>query len=166
MSDPSGQIDTVMQEERLFPPSDDFASKARIKSLDQYQALWDQAKSDPLKFWADLAREELHWFEPFNETLLWNEPFAQWFVGGKTNVSHNCLDRNIEQGLGDRTAILWEGEPGDSRTLTYSELHSEVCKFANVLKQLGIGEGDVVSIYMPMVPELSLIHISEPTRPY
>ena len=156
MSDPSGQIDTVMQEERLFPPSDDFASKARIKSLDQYQALWDQAKADPLKFWADLAREELHWFEPFNETLLWNEPFAQWFVGGKTNVSHNCLDRNIEQGLGDRTAILWEGEPGDSRTLTYSELHSEVCKFANVLKQLGIGEGDVVSIYMPMVPELAI----------
>ena len=156
MSDQSGQIDTVMHEERLFPPSAEFASQARIKSLAEYQSLWDRAKSDPPAFWAELAREELHWFEPFNETLVWDEPYAQWFVGGKTNVSYNCLDRNIDQGLGDRTAILWEGEPGDSCSLTYAELHREVCKFANCLKQLGVGEGDVVSIYMPMVPELAI----------
>ena len=155
-TDPGGQIDNVMREERLFPPSDDFSAKARIKSLQQYQELWDQAKADPPAFWAELAREELHWFEPFTETLRWNEPFAEWFVGGKTNVSYNCLDRNIELGHGDRTAILWEGEPGDTRTLTYAELHVEVCKFANCLKKLGIGRGDVVSIYMPMVPELAI----------
>ena len=87
---------------------------------------------------------------------MWNEPFAQWFVGGKTNASYNCLDRNLAAGLGDRTAILWEGEPGDTRTLTYAELHREVCKFANVLKKLGIEPGDRVSIYMPMVPELAI----------
>ncbi|MGI9427175.1 MAG: acetate--CoA ligase [Bythopirellula sp.] len=161
MSEPQGQssggqIDTVMHESRLFPPSAEFAAEASIQSLEEYQALWDQAQADPPEFWAQLAREELHWFEPFAETLVWNEPFAQWFVGGKTNVSYNCLDRNIEQGLGDRTAILWEGEPGDSRTITYSELHRDVCKFANCLKQLGVGAGDVVSIYMPMVPELAI----------
>jgi acetyl-CoA synthetase len=152
----AGQIDTVMREERLFPPSAEFSSKARIKSLDEYQSLWEQAAADPPKFWAELAREELHWFEPFTAALVWNEPFAEWFVGGKTNASYNCLDRNIENGLGDRPAILWEGEPGDSRTLTYSELHRDVCKFANCLKQLGVGQGDVVSIYMPMVPELAI----------
>jgi len=156
MSDRSGQIDTVMQESRLFPPSAEFSSQARIKSQDEYQALWDQAKADPPKFWAELAREELHWFEPFTETLVWNEPHAQWFVGGKTNVSYNCLDRNIAAGLGDRIAIIWEGEPGDSRTLTYTQLHREVCKAANCMKKLGIGQGDVVSIYMPMVPELAI----------
>jgi len=156
MTDHAGQIDTVMHESRLFPPSAEFASKARIKSLDEYQALWDQAKADPPAFWAELAREELHWFEPFTEAMVWNEPDAQWFVGGKTNVSYNCLDRNIEQGHGDRTAIIWEGEPGDSLTLTYSELHRQVCKFANCMTKLGIGQGDVVSIYMPMVPELAI----------
>jgi len=156
MSGSSGKIDTVMQESRLFPPSAEFSSNARIKSLDQYQSLWDKAQADPPKFWAELAREELHWFEPFTESLVWNEPHAQWFVGGKTNVSYNCLDRNLAAGLGDRIAIIWEGEPGDSRTLTYAELHREVCKAANCMKHLGIGQGDVVSIYMPMVPELAI----------
>ncbi len=156
MSDHAGQIDTVMQESRLFPPRAEFVAKSRIKSLDEYQALWDQAKADPAAFWGDLAREELHWFEPFTESLVWEEPNAQWFVGGKTNVSYNCLDRNIELGHGDRPAIIWEGEPGDSLTLTYSELHAQVCKFANCLTKLGVGEGDVVSIYMPMVPELTI----------
>jgi acetyl-CoA synthetase len=152
----SGKIDTVMHEERLFPPPKQFAAHARIKSPAEYQELWDRAQADPPTFWAELAREELHWFEPFNEALVWNEPFAEWFAGGKTNASYNCLDRNLAAGLGDRPAILWEGEPGDSRSLTYAELHGEVCKFANVLKQLGIGPGDVVSIYMPMVPELAI----------
>jgi acetyl-CoA synthetase len=151
-----GQIDTVMHEKRLFPPSKKFAAKARIKSLEEYQELWNRAATDPPKFWADLARDELHWFRPFEMPLVWKEPFAEWFAGGKTNASYNCLDRNLAAGLGDRTAILWEGEPGDSRKLTYAELHHEVCKFANVLKNLGITAGDRVSIYMPMVPELAI----------
>jgi acetyl-CoA synthetase len=151
-----GQIDTVMQENRLFPPSRDFSKNARIKSMSEYQQLWEQAAADPAEFWGKLARQELHWFEPFGEPLIWNAPFAQWFVGGKTNASYNCLDRNIAAGLAERTAILWEGEPGDSRVITYGELHGQVCKLANCLKQLGIGRGDVVSIYMPMVPELAV----------
>jgi acetyl-CoA synthetase len=156
MSGSGGQIDTVMQEKRLFPPPQEFAAKARIKSLDEYQNLWDEAAADPTKFWADLARDELHWFQPFEKALVWKEPFAEWFAGGKTNVSYNCLDRNITGGLGSRTAILWEGEPGDTRKLTYAELHREVCKYANVLTGLGIKAGDRVSIYMPMVPELAI----------
>lgn len=151
-----GQIDTVMQENRLFPPPKEFAGRAHIKSLDDYQSLWDEAASDPPKFWADLAREDLHWFRPFDKPLVWKEPFAEWFAGGRTNASFNCLDRNLAAGLSDRTAILFEGEPGDMRRLTYAELHAEVCKFANVLKDLGIGAGDRVSIYMPMVPELPI----------
>jgi acetyl-CoA synthetase len=151
-----GQIDTVMQEKRLFTPPKEFAARARIKSLDEYQRIWDQAAADPAKFWGELAREELHWFEPFQKSLVWNEPFAQWFAGGKTNASYNCLDRNLAAGLGDRTAILWEGEPGDMRTLTYADLHREVCEFSNVLKSIGIVAGDRVSIYMPMVPELAI----------
>jgi acetyl-CoA synthetase len=156
MAAAGGQIDTVMQESRMFPPPKEFAEKARIKSAEEYQKLWDEAAADPVKFWADLARKELHWFEPFEKALVWNEPFSEWFAGGKTNASYNCLDRNIAAGLGNRTAILWEGEPGDSQKLTYAELHREVCKFANVLKGLGIVAGDRVSIYMPMVPELAI----------
>ena len=151
-----GGIDTVMQETRLFPPSDEFAAKARIKSQVEYQQLWDRAKADPPAFWSELARDELHWFKPFGDALTWNEPNAEWFVGGQTNAAYNCLDLNIEAGLGDRIAIMWEGEPGDSRTLTYAELHREVCLFANAMKKLGIGKGDVVSIYMPMTPELAI----------
>src|SRR5262245_27986822 len=151
-----GSIDTVMQEKRVFPPPAAFAAQARIKSLNEYQELWNHAAADPPKFWATLARDELHWFTPFTKALEWEEPYAKWFVGGKTNVSYNCLDRNLAAGLGDRTAILWEGEPGETRKLTYAELHREVCKFANVLKSLGIVAGDRVSIYMPMVPELAI----------
>jgi acetyl-CoA synthetase len=156
MTQQGGSIDTVMQEKRLFPPPKEFSQRARIKSLAEYQELWDDAADDPPAFWAKLAREELHWFKPFDQALVWNEPTAQWFAGGRTNVSYNCLDRNLAAGLGKRTAILWEGEPGETRSLTYAELHREVCKFANVLKSLGIREGDRVSIYLPMVPELAI----------
>lgn len=156
MSTEAGQIDTVMQESRLFPPPADFAANSRIKSEAEYQEIWDRAAADPPAFWAELAREELHWFEPFTETLRWNEPVAEWFVGGKTNVSYNCLDKHVDEGRGDTTAILWEGEPGDTRTLTYRELRDEVAKFAGVLKSLGIEQGDRVSIYMPMTPELPI----------
>jgi len=151
----SAQIDNVMRETRLFPPSAEFASRAVIGSHEQYAKLWKEAEADAEAFWAKQA-EELHWFEPFEKVLEWNEPYAQWFVGGKTNASYNCLDAHLDAGRGEKTAILWEGEPGDTRTLTYAQLHREVCRFANVLKHLGIGQGDVVSIYMPMVPELAI----------
>jgi len=150
---PSGQIDTVMNEVRLFPPPAEFAAKAKIGSLAAYEKLWREAADDIESFWGDLAGE-LHWFRPYDKVLEWNEPFAQWFVGGKTNVAHNCLDLHLGTARANKAALIWEGEPGDTRVLTYQMLHHEVSKFANVLAGLGIGKGDVVSIYMPMVPEL------------
>ena len=149
-----GQIDTVMHEERVFPPSKEFAARAEIGSMEQYRQLWDRAQAAPEAFWDGLAKQELHWFQSYDQVLQWNEPFASWFVGGQTNASYNCLDVHLETDRADKTALIWEGEPGDQRTLTYRELHAEVCKFANALKTLGIVQGDVVSIYMPMVPEL------------
>ncbi len=149
-----GSIDNVMQESRLFPPSEEFLKGCEVNSLEAYQELYDRAAADPVKFWGDLAREELHWFQDFEQTLEWKEPDAQWFLGGTTNVSYNCLDRNLEAN-GDKTAIIWEGEPGDIRTFTYKELHSEVSRLANAFKKAGVEKGDVVSIYMPMVPELA-----------
>ncbi len=152
----TGQLDTVMQESRIFPPPAEFSAGARIKSMDEYQRLWDEAAADPAAFWATLAKDELHWFEPFTKSLEWKEPFAKWFVDGKTNASYNCLDKHVAEGRGGRTAFLWEGEPGDTRKLTYAELLTEVKKFANVLKSLGVKQGDVVSIYMPLTPELAI----------
>ncbi|MFK7735018.1 MAG: acetate--CoA ligase [Pirellulaceae bacterium] len=151
-----GQIDTVMVESRLFPPSEEFVSKAVVSGMEAYESLYEKAAADPEAFWADQAREHLHWFEPFTETLQWENPVAKWFVGGKTNVSYNCLDAHLAAGKADDVAILWEGEPGDSRTLTYGELHREVCRFANALRKVGVTQGDVVSIYMPMTPELAI----------
>jgi len=151
-----GQIDTVMVEHRLFPPSTEFSAQARIPSMQAYQELYDLAAADPEAFWAAEAREHLHWFKPFEKTLDWQVPDAQWFVGGQTNASYNCLDKHITAGHGQRTAIIWEGEPGEERSLSYSELHREVCLFANGLKSLGVQPGDVVSIYMPMTPELAI----------
>ena len=156
MSDTSGQIDNVMQEDRLFPPSKEFVSKAGISSLEQYEELYDRAKENPEMFWDEIGKSELHWFEPYSAVLEGDSTDVKWYVGGKTNISYNCLDANIAAGKGDRKAIIWEGEPGDTRTLTFSELHAEVCKFANALKGLGVGLGDVVSIYMPMTPELAI----------
>ena len=157
MSDSSsGQIDHVLDESRLFPPSSEFASKAVISSESQYQELYAQARDNRDAFWKRQAEENLHWFEPFGDVCHWDAPNAKWFVGGKTNASYNCLDRNIDLGKGDKTAIIWEGEPGDTRTLTFDELKTEVCKCAAALRELGIGEGDVVSIYMPMTPELAI----------
>lgn len=156
MSDSSGSIDTVMQENRLFPPSPEFAAKARIGSLAEYEALYAEAARDPIGFWDNFAKAELHWFRPYSKTLEWCEPLAQWFVDGQTNASYNCLDAHLTTATRNKAAIIWEGEPGDQRTLTYQQLHREVCKFANVLKARGIERGDVVSIYMPMTPELAI----------
>ena len=154
--DKSGHIVNVMKEARLFPPSAEFSAKARIKSMEEYQKIWDEAAADPEKFWGDIAKEELHWFKPFDKVLEWREPFANWFVGGETNVSYNCLDAHLDTPRANKAALIWEGEPGDSRVLTYRMLHREVCKFANCLKKMGVEKGDRVSLYMPMVPELAI----------
>jgi acetyl-CoA synthetase len=151
----SGQLDTVLQETRKFAPPAEFSARARVRSLAEYERLWEEAAADVEAFWGRLA-EELHWFEPFTKVLEWNEPFAKWFVGGKTNASYNCLDAHLNSWRRNKAAIIWEGEPGEQRVLTYQTLHNEVCKFANVLKAQGIKPGDVVSIYMPLVPELAI----------
>ena len=155
MSDHSaGDVHTVMNETRLFPPSEEFVRNAVINSEAQYNELYQHSIKDPEGFWSDLAKKDLHWFEPFHTTLKWNEPFAEWFIGGKTNACYNCVDAHVVSGNGNRVALLWEGEPGDTREVTYAQLKSEVSRFANGLKKLGVVKGDVVSIYMPMTPEL------------
>ena len=151
----SGQIVNVMKEERLFPPPKEFSAKARISSMQQYEKMWKEAADDLEGFWGRMGHE-LHWFKPYTKVLDWNEPFAQWFVGGQTNVSYNCLDAHLNTPRRNKAAIIWEGEPGEVRVYTYEMLHREVCKFANVLKKLGIHRGDVVALYMPMVPELAI----------
>ena len=150
----SSQIDNVMQESRLFPPTSEFVAKAKINSADAYQTLYDASIQDTEAFWGKLAEEELHWFRPFETVYEKTENGVGWFVEGQTNISYNCLDAQIEAGRGDKVAFIWEGEPGDRRQLTYRELHREVCRMANGLKKLGIEQGDRVSIYMPMTPEL------------
>ncbi|MDA0717128.1 MAG: AMP-binding protein, partial [Cyanobacteria bacterium] len=150
-------IESVLQEERLFAPPIELAASARIGSLDAYQALCSKAASDPDTFWGDLARSELHWFEPFDSVLDWsNPPFARWFTGGTINLSFNCLDRHLNGPRADKTALIWEGEPGDSLSFTYRQLHTEVCKASNALRALGIGKGDLVALYMPMIPEAAI----------
>ncbi len=154
MSTGSGSsIDSVLKESRVFPPPPDFAAHAHIKSLAEYEKLWQAAKDAPETFWAKQA-ESLHWFRKWDRVLVWNEPHAQWFVGGKLNACYNCVDRHLAAGRANKAAIIWEGEPGDSRVLRYQDLHREVCKFANVLKGLGTKAGDRATIYMPMIPEL------------
>lgn len=136
----------------VFPPSEAFSREARVPSMDAYQQLYDAAAADPLTFWGELAKSELHWFQPFDTVRTWDPPFVTWFGGGKLNASYNCLDRHLEA-RGNKAAIVFEGEPGDRVTLTYSQLHAEVCRFANALKSLGLGLNDRAIIYMPLVPE-------------
>ncbi len=149
-------IESSLQEKRLFHPPAEFSQNAHIKSLEDYQSLYERAKADPQKFWAELAEQELDWFQKWDTVLDWQPPFAKWFVGGKINISYNCLDRHLTTWRKNKAALIWEGEPGDSRTLTYAQLHREVCQFANVLKQLGVQKGDRVGIYMPMIPEAAI----------
>ncbi|WOB69942.1 acetate--CoA ligase [Microcystis aeruginosa] len=149
-------IESILQENRLFPPSAEFAQNATIKSLEEYQQLYAKAKADPQAFWAQLAEKELHWFEKWSEVLDWQPPFAKWFVNGKINICYNCIDRHLTTWRRNKAAIIWEGEPGDSRTITYEQLHREVCQFANALKELGVKKGDVVGIYLPMIPEAAI----------
>ena len=148
-------IDSTLTESRKFPPSAEFSAKAWVKSFDEYQALCKRADSDPDAFWAECARN-LHWFKPFGKTLEWNFPFAKWFIGGTINASYNCLDRHLDGPRRNKAALIWEGEPGDSRVLTYQMLADEVGKCANGLKSLGVKDGDRVAIYMPLVPEAAI----------
>jgi acetyl-CoA synthetase len=146
-------IDSILQESRVFPPPPEFSAKAHIKSLEEYERIYKEAKENPEKFWAGIA-EQLHWFKKWDRVLEWKAPWAKWFVGGQTNISYNCLDRHVQTWRRNKAALIWEGEPGDTRTLTYQQLLIEVQKFANVLKSLGIQKGDRIAIYMGMVPEL------------
>ena len=155
MSSPTSDITSVLKETRSFPPTAEFAAAAHVKSLAEYEALYAKSEADPEGFWAEEAKS-LSWLKPFDRVLEWNEPHAKWFVGGKLNVSANCLDRHLVGPRRNKAALIWEGEPGDVRVLTYQMLHREVCKFANVLKKLGINSGDRVTIYMPLVPELAI----------
>ena len=140
-------LDTLLQEDRTFPPPPEFARAALVSDPEVYA----RAEADPEGYWADWARQ-LHWFQPWSKVLEWTPPFAKWFVGGKLNAAYNCLDRHLAE-RGTKTALLWEGEPGDKQSFTYEELHREVGKAANALKRLGVRKGDRVAIYLPMVPE-------------
>jgi acetyl-CoA synthetase len=149
-------IESILQEQRSFSPPADFASKATIPSLAEYERIYQEAQANPEAFWEKLATTELHWFQKWDKVLDWQPPFAKWFVNGKINISYNCLDRHLTTDRQDKTALIWEGEPGDSRQFTYTELHREVCQMANALKQMGVVKGDVVGIYMPMIPEAAI----------
>src|ERR1043166_3908147 len=151
----SASIESILSEHRLFQPREKFAANAHVNSFEEYERLYAEAAADPSAFWEKQA-ESLHWFKKWDSALEWNEPFAKWFVGGRTNISYNCLDRHLTTGRKNKAAFIWEGEPGEQRTLTYQQLHREVCRFANVLKKLGIQTGDRVALYMPMVPELAI----------
>ena len=148
-------IDSILQEQRSFPPPAEFSRQAHVKSLEEYERIYKQSVEDPEKFWAGIARE-LHWFKPWDRVLEWNAPWAKWFVGGQINLSYNCLDRHVQTARKNKAAIVWEAESGEVRTFTYQQLLTEVQKFANVLKSLGIKKGDRVAIYMGMTPELPI----------
>jgi acetyl-CoA synthetase len=145
------EIENLLAEGRTFPPDPAFSAQANAQP-----SLYAEAEADPEGFWARIARETVTWNEPFDTTLEWELPFAKWFVGGKLNISENCVDRHVANGLGDKVAYHWIGEPGDRRTITFADLHREVQKTANALRELGVDTGDRVAIYMPMIPELPI----------
>ncbi|MBJ7900312.1 MAG: acetate--CoA ligase [Cyanobacteria bacterium RI_101] len=154
MSDPT--IESILQEKRRFSPPQSFSDQAYIRSEREYEQLYSKAAANPERFWGELAEQELHWFKKWDKVLDWRPPFAQWFVGGQINIAYNCLDRHLTTWRRNKAAIIWEGEPGDSRVLTYGELHREVCLMANALKELGVKKGDRVAIYLPMIPEAAI----------
>jgi len=159
-SSPANAVESALQEDRKFPPPNGFAAQAHVKSAAEYEQLYRESIDNPEKFWAEQAAD-LHWFKKWGRVLEWEAPDAKWFVGGKTNLCYNCIDRQIDAGHGDDVAIIWEGEPiADGKPevvkLTYADLKREVCRFANVLKSLGVKKGDVVTIYLPMIPELAI----------
>jgi acetyl-CoA synthetase len=147
----SAEIEALLREERSFRPSAAFRAQANVRD----ERVYEEAARDPERFWEAFARE-LEWSQPWTKVLDWNPPHAKWFVGGKINASVNCLDRHVKGLRRNKAAVIWEGEPGDRRTLTYHDLHRDVCQFANVLKSLGVTRGDRVAIYLPLVPELAI----------
>src|SRR5947209_8312185 len=152
---PQVNIDSILQESRRFPPPSEFAANAHIKSQEEYERLYAQAASDPEKFWGAIARE-LHWFKTWDKVLEWNPPWAKWFVGGQISLSYNCLDRHLTTWRKNKAAIIWEGETGEIKTITYLQLQQEVSRFANVLKSLNVKSGDRVALYMPLIPALAV----------
>ncbi|QEE28032.1 acetate--CoA ligase [Terriglobus albidus] len=148
-------FDSLLRENRVFPPNAEFAARAHIKTREQYDAMYRRSIEQPEEFWADAARE-LDWFEPWTKVLEWEQPWAKWFVGGKLNLSHNCVDRHVQGSRAQKPAIIWEGEPGEVRTLTFAELLTEVQLAASMLKEAGVQKGDRVAIYMGMCPELAI----------
>ena len=158
----STSFDSILHEERVFPPPKEFSRRAHLKSLAQYRKLYGDSIRSPEKFWSQQAKAELIWNKRWTRVLKWEEPYAKWFVGGQLNVCCNCLDRHLDTPRANKAALIWEGEPaapgkpGEERTLTYKQLHHEVCRFANVLKRHGIQPGDRILIYLPMVPEAAI----------
>ena len=155
VSAPGTNMDSLLREHRVFPPPAGFSAKARIGSLAAYESMYRQSVDDPSTFWANAA-SELDWFTPFHSVVEGEMGSATWFNGGRLNLCHNCVDRHATGKLAEKVAILWEGEPGEVRRITYSELHDQVQRFANVLKSLGVHKGDRVAIYMGMCPELAI----------
>src|SRR5438876_975944 len=160
-TNPLSNITSVLHETRVFNPPKEFARRARITSMAQYRKLYNDSIRSPEKFWARQAQNELVWFKPWKKVLQWKLPYAKWFVGGQLNVSYNCLDRHLDTPTANKAALIWEGEPGDGQrgegqVLTYKQLHREVCRFANVLKQNGLEKGERVIIYLPMIPEAAI----------
>ncbi len=148
----SDTIESVLQEAREFPPPKSFQRSALLRTKEEYERLYRQSLDEPEKFWGEAAKRH-HWFEPWTSVLEWEEPHVKWFVGGKTNLAYDCLDRQVAEGRANKVAFFWEGEPGDKRTITYGQMLDEVSRFANVLKGKGVTLGDRVAIYMPMIPE-------------
>jgi acetyl-CoA synthetase len=145
-----------MSDSKVYAPPTEFSSSAHVKSMEEYRRLYDRARQNPERFWAELANENLTWFKPFQHTLEWNPPTAKWFGGGTINACYNCVDRHLETPRRTKPAFIWEGEPGDQRIITYQELHLLVNRFAGILAALGFRENDRAVIYMPMVPELPI----------
>ena len=149
MTDTERNIEALLSEKRVFEPPEAFVERAIVSD----RSIYDRAAADPVGFWAEQA-ERISWFRRWDEVMEWNAPWVKWFTGGTLNASYNCLDRHVEAGGGDKVAYHWEGEPGDTRTITYRDLYEETCRFANALKGLGVQRGDRVAIYLGMVPEL------------
>ena len=145
------EIDNLLKEDRQFPPSAEFKASANISD----PGVYERAARDPEAFWVEFARE-LEWIRPWDTVLKWNAPHARWFDGGKLNASANCLDRHVRSARRNKAALIWEGEPGDRRTLTYWDLFRQVSMFANVMKSLGVKRGDRVALYLPLIPELAI----------
>ncbi|MFL6209785.1 MAG: acetate--CoA ligase [Pyrinomonadaceae bacterium] len=155
MSTSTTNIESSLHEERVFAAPPEFSAQAHIKSRAEYEALYAEAERDPEAYWARMA-EELSWFKRWDTVLKWEPPHAEWFGGGELNISYNCLDRHLTSWRRNKAAIIWEGEPGEQRTLTYQQLHREVCRCANVLKRAGVVRGDRVALYLPLIPELAI----------